>query len=778
MTRRLLLLGFLVCFACCFALRAHAQTVGGACATTGIVTLTGANPGEILYCNSSNLWGLAEAYSSTGNVGIGTTAPLGMLSIGSGSKTDAYTLVQISAAGGQEAWYGANKAGNFGLLIGYSNGTAYAGGAGAVIRQVTGDPMFFVVNANTIAETMLSNGNVGIGSTSPVDSLDISQKTDAVSLPSGTSAQRPTGANGMIRYNSTVPQVEAYYSGAWQALGGGGGGGTITLGTSASVTNPQRSGDATTGLFSATTATVSIAASGTDVADFASNGLNLPVTSEAYQIYGIGVLKFPYSGVDNSSIAVGQGALNGQADNNKLNVGVGYYANQANGYGYNDTMVGAYAGYNNGGNNSTAIGQAALWGGGNYDTVVGVNALGGGTNNSTAVGYQALGGVSGANNTALGYNVGSTTLTTGTDNILIGTDSSTDTSASSTSNFLNIGNAIYATNLQNNTNTGGAAAVGIGTATPAGLLEIYGSNSSEALLINDTSTTGSFVESVVALTPNITASQSSCVNLGVSTASNNSSSFCFYYAGSGSTSNALSFWFSGQSTPVMTVQVTGLVGIGTATPGGILDIERTANDSGVILQLGNTGGSAFAYDFSRSATTGALSIQGNQTGYNNIVLAPTSGSVGIGTTNPAQALEVNGEIQVDTLASASATALCINSNVISSCSSSIRYKENVHDLDMGLNELMRMRPVAFKWKNREENDLGFIAEDMHDINPLLDTYRDGKIEGVKYGQLSAVIVNAVKEQQREIEALQRTIDVQQREIEELRAAVAGPRSAP
>ncbi len=130
----------------------------------------------------------------------------------------------------------------------------------------------------------------------------------------------------------------------------------------------------------------------------------------------------------------------------------------------------------------------------------------------------------------------------------------------------------------------------------------------------------------------------------------------------------------------------------------------------------------------------------------------TPGNVGIGTASPAQALEVNGKIQVDTLASASATTLCINSSVISSCSSSIRYKENVKDLDMGMDELMKMRPVAFKWKGRDENDFGFIAEEMHKINPLFNTYnKDNQIEGVKYTQLTAVIVKAIQKQQHQIE---------------------------
>jgi hypothetical protein len=50
------------------------------------------------------------------------------------------------------------------------------------------------------------------------------------------------------------------------------------------------------------------------------------------------------------------------------------------------------------------------------------------------------------------------------------------------------------------------------------------------------------------------------------------------------------------------------------------------------------GGTSVEYfDFFRSNATGALHVQGNQTGFNNICLAPTSGNVGIGTTSPATA---------------------------------------------------------------------------------------------------------------------------------------------
>ncbi len=68
----------------------------------------------------------------------------------------------------------------------------------------------------------LSGTSVGIGSTLPVVSLDDSQNADAIALPGGSNAQRPTGAalvNGEIRYNNTGSgTVEAYYNGAWNSL--------------------------------------------------------------------------------------------------------------------------------------------------------------------------------------------------------------------------------------------------------------------------------------------------------------------------------------------------------------------------------------------------------------------------------------------------------------------------------------------------------------------------------------------------------------------------------
>ena len=60
-----------------------------------------------------------------------------------------------------------------------------------------------------------TGSSVGIGSTGPEVSLDVSQNTDAIGLPKGTTAQRPTGVEGFIRFNSTSKALEIYDGTNW-----------------------------------------------------------------------------------------------------------------------------------------------------------------------------------------------------------------------------------------------------------------------------------------------------------------------------------------------------------------------------------------------------------------------------------------------------------------------------------------------------------------------------------------------------------------------------------
>ena len=133
----------------------------------------------------------------------------------------------------------------------------------------------------------------------------------------------------------------------------------------------------------------------------------------------------------------------------------------------------------------------------------------------------------------------------------------------------------------------------------------------------------------------------------------------------------------------------------------------------------------------------------------------------------------NGYVAIDNLGPAGITQLCRNgSNEISMCASSLRYKTNVIRFGLGLDLVRRLSPITFDWKQGGMHDLGLGAEDVAAIEPLLVTYnKDGQVEGVKYDRIGVVLVNAVKEQQAQIEEQRKLIETQQAAIDELKQIV-------
>ena len=68
--------------------------------------------------------------------------------------------------------------------------------------------------------------------------------------------------------------------------------------------------------------------------------------------------------------------------------------------------------------------------------------------------------------------------------------------------------------------------------------------------------------------------------------------------------------------------------------------------------------------------------------------------------------------------------------------------------------------------------MGLVAEDVARVEPLLVTHNDkGVVEGVKYDRVGVVLINAVKEQQKQLEAQKDRIDEQDKVIIALRAQV-------
>ena len=81
------------------------------------------------------------------------------------------------------------------------------------------------VTGVTFTNGLVSNVNVGIGTNTVSYSLGI-YRTDAVLLPVGTTAQRPTSLAGLLRFNSSTNLFEGYNGSTWGGLGGATGGGT------------------------------------------------------------------------------------------------------------------------------------------------------------------------------------------------------------------------------------------------------------------------------------------------------------------------------------------------------------------------------------------------------------------------------------------------------------------------------------------------------------------------------------------------------------------------
>jgi len=175
------------------------------------------------------------------------------------------------------------------------------------------------------------------------------------------------------------------------------------------------------------------------------------------------------------------------------------------------------------------------------------------------------------------------------------------------------------------------------------------------------------------------------------------------------------------------------------------------------------------------------------TNSNSLVLGRSSDYVEV----PGNAL-INGNVTTDTLRivtllTQGVTNLCRNmSNQVAVCVSSLRYKTNIAPFSPGMSLVHKLRPITFDWKDGGMHDLGLGAEDVAAIEPLLVTYNDkGQVEGVKYDRIGLVLVNAVKEQQEQIDTqqkeiaerkgteqrLQTQIDAQQKQIDDLKQIV-------
>ncbi|MEO6327405.1 MAG: tail fiber domain-containing protein [Ginsengibacter sp.] len=91
-----------------------------------------------------------------------------------------------------------------------------------------------------------------------------------------------------------------------------------------------------------------------------------------------------------------------------------------------------------------------------------------------------------------------------------------------------------------------------------------------------------------------------------------------------------------------------------------------------------------------------------------------------------------------------------------------RLKTNIEGLKYGLKEVLAMSPVRYNWKANPnaENKIGLIAQDVRKIIPEVVVGDEAKENiGMNYAELVPVLINAIKEQQQQIDALKKDIQV-------------------
>jgi len=211
----------------------------------------------------------------------------------------------------------------------------------------------------------------------------------------------------------------------------------------------------------------------------------------------------------------------------------------------------------------------------------------------------------------------------------------------------------------------------------------------------------------------------------------------------------------------------GNVGIGTTSPTHTLYVDdgsynrlavrvgapNVANTAGRWTGIGlsgeeaNTKGGILFESLGTSYSRGKIHIAINNTADQTnvstsdaILTVIPAGNVGIGSTSPAYALDVSGTIRA-------------TGDVIAY--SDARVKDNVTTVENALDKIKSLRGVNYTRKDDETKALkvGVIAQEVLPILPeVVQQDTDGNYS-VAYGNMVGVLIEAIKEQQRQIEDL-------------------------
>jgi hypothetical protein len=475
---------------------------------------------------------------------------------------------------------------------------------------------------------------------------------------------------------------------------------------------------------------VNISGNGTVGGTLSANAVN---TSTNYRIGGVTVLSI--AGLAANTF-VGDGA--GTANLATFNTFVGRSAGAANTSGGSNSFFGANAGLNT----TTGISNSYFGSSAGSQNITGENNAFFGS----AAGSQ---GNTGSNNSFFGWRAGR--LNSGSSNAFFG-------AGTGDSNTTGVNNAFFGANA------GAANTTALGNS-------FFGANAGAA---NITAMGNSFFGASAGLVNNGANNSFFGTVAGVANTSGFNNAFFGHWAGHDNTNGDNNSFFGRSAGEINTT------GNGNTFVGFQAGNTNTTGSNNTTLGNGADVGGTDPISFGTAIGAGSL-----VTSSNSVVLGRATDNVHvpgslavIGSFNVLAEAYFFEPVILTELGSAGNLSLCRNSDEeISTCSSSGRYKTNIVTFDSGLDLISRLRPVSFDWKNGGMHDLGFVAEEVAEIEPLLTTTNTkGEIEGVKYDRVGVVLVNAVKEQQAQIETQTELIKRQQQQIDALMKLVCASHS--
>ena len=164
--------------------------------------------------------------------------------------------------------------------------------------------------------------------------------------------------------------------------------------------------------------------------------------------------------------------------------------------------------------------------------------------------------------------------------------------------------------------------------------------------------------------------------------------------------------------------------------------------SGVAFSSGGPGGSITL----QPGAGGTAGNHGRHGAPGNVLLAPSFGKVGIGFSTPT--------VTLDVVSGGGTLADAWNIR------SSRRFKTNIQPLIGALEKVERLQGVSYERKADGKHEIGVVAEDVNRVVPEVvssdpDTH---EVQGVDYSRLAALLIEAVKSQQAEIQQLKARIE--------------------